>query len=104
MKNCTVNIVKKAIDDNEKYVIVDVRTQGEFDRGSIKGAIHIPLDEITQSIEKMIPDKKTIVYVYCLSASRSCIAVEVMESLGYQNACNMENGLLAWRIAGYPLQ
>jgi len=99
----TAQEIKKAIDNHEKFVLLDVRTPVEFSRGKIQNAINIPVDEIQNLVTTMLPDKDTTVYVYCLSASRSFVAVEIMESMGYKHVYNMEHGLMAWRIYKYPL-
>jgi rhodanese-related sulfurtransferase len=93
--------VSKAIEENINIILLDVRTTGEYSRGKIKGSINIPLDEVSLKIEATIPDKKSIVYVYCLSGSRSVYAVDTMIKLGYANVYDMTNGLLAWRAKGF---
>lgn len=93
--------LKKIIDTNPKIILLDVRTEGEYARGKIANSINLPVDEISDEVEKIIPDKNTFIYVYCLSGSRSVYAVQEMIMLGYKNVFNLTNGLLAWRIAGF---
>ncbi len=95
--------VKKAMDNHENVILLDVRTPMEFSRGKIEGAVNVPVDEVSAKIEQVIPDKSATIYVYCLSASRSPFAVEMMNELGYQHVFNMTSGLLAWRIFKYPM-
>ena len=71
-----------------KMVIIDVRTLPEWDAAHIDGAIHIPLDVITQEITKKVPDKNTPVALYCRSGRRSGIALNELVKLGYTNAEN----------------
>ena len=98
----SVDKVKKALDAKEKVILLDVRTLGEVSRGKIAGSINIPLQEISSDVEKVIPDKKEKIYVYCLSGSRSAIATEEMVKLGYSNVFSVTNGILAWRASHYP--
>jgi rhodanese-related sulfurtransferase len=100
----TAELLKEAIDANEKMHVIDVRTSGELARGKIKGCIHIPLDEIRNKIENVIPDKTSKIYVYCLSGSRSVFAVSEMRDMGYTNVFDVASGILAWRIQRYPLE
>jgi rhodanese-related sulfurtransferase len=93
--------LKKIIDTNPEIILLDVRTTGEYVRGKIAKSINLPVDEVANEIEKIIPDKNAFVYVYCLSGSRSVYGVEEMIMLGYKNVFNLTNGLLAWRIAGF---
>jgi phage shock protein E len=102
MKNITPQAVKQTIDNHEPVILLDVRTREEFARGKIAGAINLPVDEVETKIETVIPDKMSKIYIYCLSASRSPIAVEIMENLGYPNVYNMDPGLLGWRAYHYP--
>ncbi len=95
--------VKKAIDSGEKVILLDVRTPGEYSGGRIEGAINLPLDDVVEKVEEIIPDKQSTVFVYCLSGSRSVDAVSEMIKLGYKNVFNLSNGLLVWKVMNYPL-
>lgn len=95
--------VKKAIDEKEAYILLDVRTPGEFERGKIAGSINLPIDRVDHDVLSVIPDKTAKIYVYCLSGSRSTHAVDVMRNLGYTNVFDMKNGLLAWRGNYFPV-
>ena len=76
----------KTIMDTEKdYIIIDARTQEEFDEGHIKNAIMIPEYEIANKAEKELPDKDALILVYCRSGRRSKIASEELVKLGYTN-------------------
>ena len=99
----TVDVVKKSIDTHENVILLDVRTVGEYSRNKLENARNLPLDEVAESIESIVPDKSTKVYVYCLSGSRSVHAVDAMVKFGYTNVFNMTDGLLAWRSKGYSV-
>jgi phage shock protein E len=94
--------VKSAIDTGKNIILLDVRTTGEYSRGKIANSINLPVDEVSCKVESVIPDKEATVYVYCLSGSRSIHAVDTMIKLGYKHVYDMANGLLAWRVKGYP--
>ena len=67
--------------EEEKAIIVDVRTKEEYEESHIKGAINIPYDEIDEDVEL---DKNKKIYVYCKSGTRSGIAYETLKDLGYE--------------------
>ena len=69
-------------------VLLDVRTQGEYQQGHIPGSINIPGDSI-YLIDTEVPDKETPLYVYCLSGYRSGQAVDLLKQLGYAHATNI---------------
>jgi rhodanese-related sulfurtransferase len=100
----TADEVKKAIDEKADVIILDVRTPEEFNRDHINESINIPVDELINKISEIMPDKNKLIYVYCLSGSRSDFAVNMMKQLGYSNVFSMTSGLLMWRSKRYPLQ
>lgn len=82
---------------DEKYaVLLDVRTYEEFREGTIPGSLNIPLDEIQHKVENKIKDKKTKIYAYCHSGSRSSSAVYILKRLGYENAKNI-GGIMRYK-------
>lgn len=99
-----VRDVYKKIQTKENFVLLDVRTPMEYSGGKIAGSINLPVDQVQDQVEKVLPDKEKTVYVYCLSGSRSIAAVEIMKQLGYKNVYSVISGLLAWRVYKLPLE
>ena len=86
----------KALMDSESgYVIIDARTQSEYDEGHIPGAILIPEYEIAERAEKELSDKDQLILVYCRSGRRSKIAAEELVKLGYTNVKEF-GGIIDW--------
>ena len=86
----------KALMDRESgYIIIDARTQEEYDEGYISGAILIPEYEIADRAEKELPDKNQLILVYCRSGRRSKIAAEELVKLGYTNVKEF-GGIIDW--------
>ena len=86
----------KALMDSESgYIIIDARTQPEYDEGHITGAILIPEYEIADRAEKELPDKDQLILVYCRSGRRSKIAAEELVKLGYTNVKEF-GGIIDW--------
>ena len=73
---------------NDGAVLLDVRTAEEYRDGHIDGSVNIPLDRI-YSVENIVKDKSTPLYVHCLSGSRSRQAVSYLKQIGYTNAKNI---------------
>ena len=87
----------KALMDSESgYIIIDARTQEEYDQGHIPGAILIPEYEIADRAEKELPDKNQLILVYCRSGRRSKIAAEELVKLGYTNVKEF-GGIIDWK-------
>jgi rhodanese-related sulfurtransferase len=77
------------------YIILDARTQEEFDEGHIDGAIMIPEYEVSARAEKELPDKDQLILVYCRSGRRSKIAAQALADLGYTNVKEF-GGIIDW--------
>ena len=73
---------KALMDSEQGYIIIDARTQEEYDGGHIPGAILIPEYEIAERAEKELANKKQLILVYCRSGRRSKIAAEELVKLG----------------------
>ena len=86
----------KALMDSESgYIIIDARTQEEYDQGHIPGAILIPEYEIADRAEKELTDKDQLILVYCRSGRRSKIAAEELVKLRYTNVKEF-GGIIDW--------
>lgn len=83
--NITAEEAKQIMDTEEGYIILDARTQEEYDEGHIPGAIVIPHEEIAEKAEDVLTDKDQLILVYCRSGRRSKIAAEALVELGYTN-------------------
>ena len=83
--NITAEEAKQIMDREEGYIILDVRTQEEYDEGHIPGATQISHEEIAEKAEEVLPDKDQLILVYCRSGRRSKIAAEALVELGYTN-------------------
>ena len=99
----TADEVYKAITEKKDIILLDVRTPGEYSKGKIERSINIPVDTISNEVTVLLPNKSKTIYVYCLSGSRSNVAVETMVQLGYKKVFSMTSGLLMWRSKKYPL-
>jgi rhodanese-related sulfurtransferase len=93
--NITAEEAKQIMDREEGYIILDTRTQAEYDEGHIPGAIVIPHDEITDRAEEELPHKDQLLLVYCRSGRRSKLAAEALVKLGYTNIKEF-GGIIDW--------
>ena len=80
---------------NDGAVLLDVRTEEEYRGGHIEGSVNIPLDRIS-SVENIVKDKSTPLYVHCLSGGRSGQAVSYLRQIGYTNVKNI-GGISGYR-------
>lgn len=81
----TCKEAKKIIEDNDSVVILDVRTEEEYNEGYIEGAILIPITEIYGKAGEIVQDKSATILVYCRSGNRSARATKHLVNEGYTN-------------------
>ena len=93
--NITAEEAKQIMDTEEDYIILDVRTQEEYDQGHIPGAILIPDTEVEVTAEDVLTDKDQLILVYCRSGRRSKLASEILVELGYTNIKEF-GGIIDW--------
>jgi len=75
-------------------LLLDVRTQKEYEAGKIMDAINIPVDELRERIAE-IPTGKTI-YIYCLGGLRGYLAQRILMQNGYTDTLNLSGGYQLW--------
>ena len=79
----------------EDYLILDVRTQAEYDGGHIPGAICLPNEDIGREDPPQLPLKDHLILVYCRSGNRSKQASDKLAALGYTNVVEF-GGINTW--------
>jgi len=81
------------LEKNRDFILIDVRTPKEYNKGHIPTALLIPYNEIESHTDK-IPKEKLIV-LYCKSGGRSGIAASRLKDLGYKKVINF-GGIYRW--------
>lgn len=83
--------------ENESgYIILDVRTEQEYESGHIPNAICIPNESIGDSAPKQLPDKSQLILIYCRSGRRSKQAAQKFADMGYTNIREF-GGINTWQ-------
>lgn len=83
------------MDEQDNYIILDVRRPDEFASGHIPGAINVPNESIGEGDIPELPDKGQLILVYCRSGNRSKQASAKLVKLGYTNILEF-GGILDW--------
>jgi phage shock protein E len=71
-----------------KVIVIDVRSQEEWDSGHVEQAIHIPHTEIAERISEVTDNKDAEIVVYCAVGGRAGKAKTTLETLGFTNVEN----------------
>lgn len=78
----------------EKDFLVDIRTQSEYDQGTIGDAVLIPLDSIRDRLSEFPKDKRVI--IFCRAGLRGYIGYRILVQNGVTNVYNLSGGYLTW--------
>ena len=100
-EDVTSEQVKALIEINPSLVVVDVRTEAEYNDEHLEGAINIPLDELEQRLSELNPNDKIL--VYCRTGNRSTQAAEILVEKGFSGLYHMHGGIVAWKQNGYSV-
>ena len=95
--------VKKKMDQDGKFTLVDVREESEFAKDHLPNAIHLGKGVIERDIEARVPDLNAEIILYCGGGFRSALAADNLQKMGYKNVISMDGGIRDWREKGYPL-
>lgn len=96
IKHISMNDIVQIMEENENYIILDVRTQAEYNQGHIPNAICIPNETIDENVVNKLPDKNQMILVYCRSGNRSKQAAEKLKKLGYTDLIEF-GGIRDWK-------
>lgn len=96
IKHLSMNDIVKIMNENNNYIILDVRTIEEYNEGHIPNAICIPNEIIGSSTVSELSDKEQLILIYCRSGNRSKQAAEKLKKLGYTNLIEF-GGIIDWK-------
>jgi rhodanese-related sulfurtransferase len=85
----------KKIMDSESIIVLDVRTQSEYDEGHINNALLLPVTEIEEKAEEILKNKNEKILVYCRSGNRSQTASKQLIEMGYTEVYDF-GGIIDW--------
>jgi phage shock protein E len=85
---------------NKGALVIDVRSEAEFQERHLPGAINIPLNRLGDDIARHAPDKAQPLLLHCLSGGRSAMGKNVLEKLGYQHVLNLGSYGRAEKLVG----
>lgn len=99
----SVDEIKQRLDRGQKFLLVDVREDSEWDKDHLPGAVHLGRGVIERDIEERVSDLNAPMVLYCGGGYRSALAADNLQKMGYTNVLSMDGGIRGWREKGYPL-
>ena len=94
IKEITVKELKNKFDNNDDFMLLDVRNIQEVLFSKINGSIHIPMNEIMSRINELDSNKEII--IQCKSGKRSARVCEYLMTQNFKNVKNLTGGIIAW--------
>jgi rhodanese-related sulfurtransferase len=104
IKHIDVEEFKTKMDNTPNLVLIDVRELNEWQEMRIPGAVHIPKDQVAQTIESQMADKNQPIYLHCRGGVRSVYAGQMLLEKGYTDVYSIDGGILDWANHGYPVE
>ncbi len=99
LNQTTIATLHESLSSEKSPILIDVRTQGEWQDGHVLGALHFPLMNILTRLEEVPHQPLTVI---CGSGYRSTIASSLLARAGFDRLTNVIGGMSAWTSAGYP--
>ena len=104
VRETNIASIRARISRGEKFHLVDVREDNEWERGHLPGAEHLGKGVIERDIEQKIPDHDAEIVLYCGGGFRSALAADALQKMGYKNVVSMDGGYRGWVEAGHPVE
>jgi rhodanese-related sulfurtransferase len=104
VKEISIAEVRARVDRGEAFALVDVREDGEWAAGRIRGARHLGRGVIERDIEKTFPDTGGEIILYCGGGFRSALAADSLRQMGYTRVLSMAGGWREWLASGGPTE
>jgi rhodanese-related sulfurtransferase len=87
----------------DKFTLIDVREDHEWQSGHAPKAIHIGRGIIERDIEKYLPDFNSEIVLYCGGGYRSALSADSLQKMGYKRVLSMAGGFRGWQALGLPI-
>jgi len=92
------------LERGDDLLLVDVREDNEWDRGRIRGAIHIGRGVIERDIEKHVDRTDREIVLYCGGGYRSALAADSLQKMGFANVRSLAEGWRGWNERNFPTE
>lgn len=99
IKHYSAQEASQKLKKERNVVLLDVRTDTERKKNSIRGSYHIPVTSISNSETELKKFKDAEIICYCSTGNRSLNAAAKLKKLGF-NASNLKGGIIRWNAAG----
>ena len=99
-----VQQVKRWMEQNRPFVLLDVREESEWAKGHLPSAQYLGRGILERDIETRYPELNTPLVLYCGGGFRSVLAADNLQQMGYRDVISMDGGYRGWVEANYPVE
>jgi len=103
-KDISQDELTKQLKSDNKPVVIDVRTAGEFADGHVPGAINIPHSEMKKRLSEIVNLKDKDIVLYCRSGKRAGIAKDILAAGGFSKLNHLDGDFNAWSANNMPTE
>ena len=102
VKETNVADVKRRMDAGEKFLLVDVREDNEWEKGHATQAVHLGKGILERDLESRFPDPNREIIMYCGGGYRSILTAATAQKMGYRNVSSLKGGFPLGLNGGLP--
>lgn len=104
IEDIEVTAAAALLESDATVKVLDIRTQGEFATGHIKGAINIDFYGDDFKTKIAVLDKSAKYLMHCQSGGRSGKSLATFKKLGFANVLHLRDGMGGWKAGGHPVE
>lgn len=104
VKTIDIHSLQKALESDEDYTLLDVRSEKEYYAYHLDDSVNVPRGLVEFAIWSIVEDLDETIYVYCTHGPRAVFVTKMLKDLGYKNAIAVDTGILQWIQSGYPVK
>jgi rhodanese-related sulfurtransferase len=101
VKSVSLEELASMMDEGREVTVLDVRTEGEYEAGHLRGAIWAPRGKLEFWAAKgALGETEDEIVIYCRKDSRSSLSAYTLKKLGFKNVRYLEGGFMPWVTSG----
>jgi rhodanese-related sulfurtransferase len=100
----TSDELNERFESDPPALLIDVRSEDEYNAGHLTGAMHIPMLELESRISEIQEYRDKEIVTMCPGGGLSLVAVDILQEAGFSDVKSLRGGTDDWANKGYPLE
>lgn len=97
IREVTPEDIKQWRAEGKDFVLLDVREAEDYQQGHIEGAVHLSRGMLELEIDEVVADQDKPIVTYCGGGSRSALAADSLQVMGYESVFSLAGGYRGWK-------